>query len=128
MLRRLLMLALATCCSCAGYLSTPSVPPDASPEPRDVFAGAMLDCYRPAAQEQRAAAALPVEGCLAGPDVGSCLVGLTSGFSIDAIGCSARDLGASANVEVLTGDAGERPRRIADAARAWIREKGLGFR
>ena len=101
-----------------------ALPVDAPSPISDLFTGRIFDCHGIAVAKERAAAVVPVQACLQTPP-GVCLVGLVGMFDAATVACVTRDLGATANADVLAGEVSALP--IANNVRAWILAEHLGY-
>ena len=146
-MQRLLLLVVVACIGTASKCGpTPPTPSDAAPTPvmdaapqpvppatsdaalPDPFAGQIFDCHS-VTLAQRKASLTPVGACLAaGGCVACCLSNAVSGsvLGLASVACVARDLGASANAAVLSGDSSQAP--TANNARSWITSEKLGYK
>lgn len=104
------------------------LPPPQPPQPADVFTGVLFDCHLPVVLAEREAVKPPVRACYLSAGPRACLVGLVGQFNVTSVACLARDVGASANADSVANPADATAKAIADAARTFITEEGMGYR
>ena len=101
--------------------------------PSDLFTGKIFNCHLDVVAAERDSAMVDVKRCLLGqdtahPDPSACLVAQAAQYAPDTVACVTRDLGASSNAAVVSGQATDDEKTMAGAARSWISGERLGLR
>ena len=109
-------------------IPTPSA--DAAP-PADRFTAKIFDCHLDVVAVERDSATSDVAYCLSGSSsatVDACVLTKLGQYNDATAACLIRDIGASANAEVLAGSKDTTERVWADNARQFIQEHQLGYK
>jgi hypothetical protein len=125
----LVIVVIATMLVAFGCTTPSPVPDPPGPTPTtDVFDHAIINCELPVVAEESPALESVVRGCLVGESTAACLTDLTEGYHVDAVACVVRRLGHDANKRVLAGQVRVDDTTVDESARAWIRQKAIGYR